>query len=45
VFWTGVDVMKLWVKLVLLGLGRGTTPVLFRDQTIESHSTPEPPRQ
>jgi glycosyltransferase involved in cell wall biosynthesis len=40
VFWTGVDVLKLWVRLVLLGRGRGTTPVLFRDPTIAG----EPPR-
>jgi glycosyltransferase involved in cell wall biosynthesis len=39
VFWTGVDVLKLWVRLVLLGRGRGATPVLFRDPTIAGAST------
>ena len=34
VFWTGVDVLKLWVKLVVLGRGRSDTPVLFRNPTI-----------
>jgi len=29
VFWTGVDVLKLWVHLVVLGKGRQTTPTLF----------------
>ena len=41
VFWTGVDVMKLWVKLVVLGRGRGNTPVLFRNPTISGASPPE----
>ena len=35
VFWTGVDVLKLWIKLVLLGRGRGATQLLFRDPTIK----------
>ena len=34
VFWTGVDVMKLWLRLVVLGRGRQSTPVLFRNPTI-----------
>ena len=34
VLWTGVDVMKLWVQLVVLGRGRQRIPVLFRDPTI-----------
>ena len=34
VFWTGVDVLTLWVRLVLLGRGRSATPVLFGDPTI-----------
>ena len=33
VFWTGIDVMKLWVKLVVLGRGRTNSPVLFRNPT------------
>jgi glycosyltransferase involved in cell wall biosynthesis len=42
VFWTGVDVLKLWIKLVVLGRGRTNSPVLFRNPTIgvvppESH--------
>ena len=31
---TGIDVMKLWVKLVVLGRGRQGTPVLFSDPRI-----------
>ncbi|MGE0593741.1 MAG: glycosyltransferase family 2 protein [Vicinamibacterales bacterium] len=42
VFWTGVDVMKLWVRLVLLGRGRHGAAVLFRDPTIRS--APRPPK-
>jgi glycosyltransferase involved in cell wall biosynthesis len=34
VFWTGVDVLKLWVHLVVLGRGRQSAPVLFRNPTI-----------
>jgi glycosyltransferase involved in cell wall biosynthesis len=34
VFWTGVDVLKLWIRLVVLGRGRQSTPVLFRNPTI-----------
>jgi glycosyltransferase involved in cell wall biosynthesis len=34
VFWTGVDVMKLWLQLVVLGRGRQTSPVLFRNPTV-----------
>jgi len=41
VFWTGVDVMRLWVKLVVLGRGRTTTPVLFRNPTISGAIPPE----
>ena len=40
VFWTGIDVLKLWVQLVVLGRGRQSTPVLFRNPTI--HSAPPP---
>jgi len=34
VFWTGIDVLKLWITLVVLGRGRQGTPVLFRNPTI-----------
>ena len=41
VFWTGVDVMKLWIQLVVLGRGRGATPVLLRDPTIDRIGPPD----
>ena len=41
VFWTIIDVLKLWVTLVLLGRGRHATPVLFRNQTIGGAVPPE----
>ena len=41
VFSTGVDVLKLWIRLVVLGRGRQGTPVLFRNQTISSVLPPE----
>ena len=41
VFWTGIDVMKLWVQLVVLGRGRSSTPVLFRNPTIGGAAPPE----
>jgi hypothetical protein len=41
VFWTGVDVLKLWIALVVFGRGRQGTPVLFRNQTIGSAAPPE----
>jgi glycosyltransferase involved in cell wall biosynthesis len=41
VFWTGIDVMRLWVKLVVLGRGRTSTPVLFRNPTISGVVPPE----
>jgi glycosyltransferase involved in cell wall biosynthesis len=34
VFWTGIDVLKLWVQLVVLGRGRQSAPVLFRNPTV-----------
>jgi glycosyltransferase involved in cell wall biosynthesis len=34
VFWTGIDVLKLWVHLVVLGRGRLSSAVLFRNPTI-----------
>ena len=39
VFWTGIDVMKLWVKLVVLGGSRQKSPVLFKDPTAR-HASP-----
>ncbi len=41
VFWTGVDVLKLWLQLVVLGRGRQTTPVLFKNPTVAGTSPPE----
>ena len=41
VFWTGVDVARLWVKLVVLGRGRTNSPVLFRNPTISGIVPPE----
>ena len=41
VFWTGIDVLKLWIRLVVLGRGRQTAPVLFRNPTISSTVPPE----
>jgi glycosyltransferase involved in cell wall biosynthesis len=40
VFWTGIDVLKLWVQLVVLGRGRQNTPVLFRNPTIRGFVPP-----
>ena len=40
-FWTGLDVLKLCVQLVVLGRGRQSTPVLFRNPTISSATPPE----
>jgi glycosyltransferase involved in cell wall biosynthesis len=39
VFWTGVDVMKLWVRLVVLGGSRQKSPVLFKDPTARHASS------
>ncbi len=44
VFWTGVDVLKLWFQLVVLGRGRQSMPVLFKNPTI-SGSVPPDSRQ
>jgi len=33
VFWTGIDVLKLWIQLVVFGGGRQTSPVLFKNPT------------
>jgi hypothetical protein len=40
VFSTGIDVLKLWVHLVVLGKGRQTTPVLFSNPTIGGKAPP-----
>jgi glycosyltransferase involved in cell wall biosynthesis len=42
VFWTGVDVLKLWIRLVVLGRGRQSTPVLFRNPTIGGAAPTDP---
>jgi hypothetical protein len=39
VFSTGIDVMKLWLKLVVLGGSRQESPVLFKDPTAH-HASP-----
>ena len=36
IFWTGIDILKLWITLVVLGRGRQASPVLFRNPTISS---------
>jgi glycosyltransferase involved in cell wall biosynthesis len=41
VLWTGIDVLKLWVQLVLLGRGRQNAPVLFRNPTIGRTVSPD----
>jgi glycosyltransferase involved in cell wall biosynthesis len=40
IFWTAVDVLKLWIQLVVLGRGRQHTPVLFRNPTLGAAPTP-----
>ena len=45
VFWTGIDVLRLWVTLVILGRGRHSTPVLFRNPTISGAVPPESMKQ
>jgi len=45
VFWTGVDVLKLWVQLIVLGRGRQNSPVLFRNPTIRGAVPPESMRR
>lgn len=44
VFWTGVDVIKLWIQLVVLGRGRQNTPVLFKNPTISGAIPPDSTR-
>jgi len=41
VFWTGVDVLKLWIHLVVLGRGRQSMPVLFKNPTISGTVPPD----
>jgi glycosyltransferase involved in cell wall biosynthesis len=41
VFWTGIDVLKLWIQLVVFGRGRQNTPVLFRNPTISGTIPPD----
>jgi glycosyltransferase involved in cell wall biosynthesis len=41
IFWTAVDVLKLWLQLVVLGRGRQSTPVLFRHPTAGGARPPE----
>ena len=41
VFWTGIDVLKLWLQLVVFGRGRQDTPVLFKDPTARSVASSE----
>ena len=41
VFRTGVDVLKLWMTLVVLGRGRNSSPVPFRNQTTGGAAPPE----
>jgi glycosyltransferase involved in cell wall biosynthesis len=44
VFWTGMDVLRLWVQLVVFGRGRQNTPVLFRNPTISGRIPPRSTR-
>jgi glycosyltransferase involved in cell wall biosynthesis len=41
VFWTGIDVLKLWFHLVVLGRGRQSVPVLFKNPTISGTLPPD----
>ena len=41
IFWTGIDVLKLWIELVVLGRGRQSTPVLFRNPMAQRQSRSE----
>jgi glycosyltransferase involved in cell wall biosynthesis len=42
VFRTGIDVLKLWIELVVLGRGRQSTPVLFNNPAVRRPSPPGP---
>jgi glycosyltransferase involved in cell wall biosynthesis len=41
VFWTGIDVLKLWVHLVVLRRGRLDSAALFANHTIDGAAPPE----
>ena len=41
IFLTGIDVLKLWIELVVLGRGRQSTPVLFRDPAARRAAPPQ----
>jgi glycosyltransferase involved in cell wall biosynthesis len=43
IFWTGIDVLKLWIQLVVLA--RQTSPVLFRNPTIPGVVPPNRPQR
>jgi len=45
VFWTGVDVMKLWVRLVVLGHGQQGSQVLIQNPTARRALPSSPGRQ
>ena len=38
---TGIDVLKLWLQLVVLGLGRQSVRVLFRNPTMRGATPPD----
>ena len=40
IFRTGIDVLKLWIELVVLGRGRHSTPVLFRNPVVQRQAPP-----
>ena len=44
VFWTGVDVLKLWMHLVVLGHGREGSQVLFKNPTARNVAPDDPVR-
>ena len=44
IFWTGIDVMKLWIQLVMLGHGRQSSPVLFKNPTVGANAPIDPPK-
>jgi glycosyltransferase involved in cell wall biosynthesis len=44
IFWTGIDVLKLWIQLVVLGHGRQSSPVLFKNPTVGANAPSDPPK-
>jgi glycosyltransferase involved in cell wall biosynthesis len=44
IFRTGIDVLKLWIELVVLGRGRQSTPVLFRNPMAQRPAGSQPTR-